>query len=165
VDVMADVLGRQTIDAEIASPAFADARLSEALAQLFRRIDRWNERPRGGGDSASVRTTVPSRGLALVRERLDEASAPAPSLAELANIAGLSRYQVLRRFEKVYGVPPHAWLLGRRAERARLLIRRGQTLASVAAGCGFADQSHMTRAFVRHFGFTPGPWRRAFFPQ
>jgi AraC-like DNA-binding protein len=30
-----------------------------------------------------------------------------------------------------------------------------------AAESGFADQSHLTRVFVRHFGFTPGEWRRA----
>jgi AraC-like DNA-binding protein len=96
-----------------------------------------------------------------VRDRLADDSAAAPTLAELASIAGLSRYQVLRRFEKVYGVPPHAWLLQRRAERARGLIREGSGLAAAAAACGFADQSHMTRVFVRHFGFTPGAWRKA----
>jgi AraC-like DNA-binding protein len=46
-----------------------------------------------------------------------------------------------------------------RAERARLLIRGGATLAAAANQAGFADQSHMTRAFVRQFGFTPGAWR------
>ena len=96
-----------------------------------------------------------------VRERLADDSAAAPTLAELAALAGLSRYQVLRRFEKTYGVPPHAWLLQRRAERARGLIRDGAGLAAAAASCGFADQSHMTRVFVRQFGFTPGAWRKA----
>jgi AraC-like DNA-binding protein len=67
----------------------------------------------------------------------------------------------LRRFEKAYGVPPHAWLLLQRGERARSLIREGSTLAQAATSCGFADQSHMTRLFVRQFGFTPGAWQRA----
>jgi AraC-like DNA-binding protein len=34
-------------------------------------------------------------------------------------------------------------------------------LADTAAASGFADQSHMTRIFTRHFGFTPGAWQRA----
>jgi AraC-like DNA-binding protein len=96
-----------------------------------------------------------------VRDRLADDAAETPTLAELASLAGLSRYQVLRRFEKVYGVPPHAWLLQRRAERARGLIRGGAGLAAAAAACGFADQSHMTRVFVRQFGFTPGAWQKA----
>jgi AraC-like DNA-binding protein len=76
-------------------------------------------------------------------------------------MAGLSKYQLLRRFEKAYGVPPHAWLRQQRAERARGHIRDGYGLAQAAASCGFADQSHMTRIFVRQFGFTPGAWQRA----
>jgi AraC-like DNA-binding protein len=104
---------------------------------------------------------VPSHDLEQLRERLADAPSIPPTLAELAAMAGLSRYQVLRRFDKAYGLPPHAWLLRRRLERARVLIRDGCTLATAAAEAGFADQSHMTRAFVRHFGFTPGAWRRA----
>lgn len=40
--------------------------------------------------------------------------------------------------------------------RARALIAGGRTLAEAAVECGFADQSHLTRAFASHFGFTPG---------
>jgi AraC-like DNA-binding protein len=96
-----------------------------------------------------------------VRERLATELLAPPTLAELATMAGLSRYQLLRRFQQAYGVPPHAWLLQQRAERARHLILRGRRLAEVAADCGFADQSHMTRVFTRHFGFTPGACRQA----
>ena len=184
VEVMADLTGRHRADAQIVAPAVVDRQLSATLARLFRRIDRWNERSSGDDalafeealvdscvqlmsrhGSAPVPATVPSHELALVRERLDDETEPTPSLCELAAIAGLSRYQVLRRFEKTFGLPPHAWLLGRRAERARVMIRQGQPLAVAAANCGFADQSHMTRVFGRQFGFTPGAWRRAFSPQ
>ena len=73
----------------------------------------------------------------------------------------LSRYQLIRQFKKAYRLPPYTWLMVQRAERARSLIQNGSGLAQAAASCGFADQSHMTRIFVRHFGFTPGNWRRA----
>ena len=58
-------------------------------------------------------------------------------------------------------MPPHAWLVQQRAERARALVRAGFTLGEAAIDAGFADQSHMTRVFVRQFGFTPGAWQRA----
>jgi AraC-like DNA-binding protein len=96
-----------------------------------------------------------------VRDRLADDPLNAPTLSDMAKMAGLSRYQLLRRFERVYGLPPHAWLLGQRAERARALIRDGSSLAGAAASAGFSDQSHMTRIFVRQFGFTPGAWRKA----
>lgn len=96
-----------------------------------------------------------------VRERLADDLLNPPSLAELALLAGLSRYQLLRHFARAYGAPPHAWLMQQRTERARSLVAKGMSLASAAAACGFADQSHMTRGFMRQFGFTPGAWRQA----
>lgn len=99
--------------------------------------------------------------LQRVRERLEDLSLPAPALAELAADAGLSRFQLLRQFARVHGMPPHQWLLQTRTHRARRLIREGLPLALAAAESGFADQSHMTRAFVRFLGFTPGQWRAA----
>jgi AraC-like DNA-binding protein len=96
-----------------------------------------------------------------VRERLASAELPQPSLAELATMTGLSRYQVLRGFEKSYGLTPHAWAVQLRVERARSLIARGETLSIAALMAGFADQSHMNRTFVRLLGFTPGRYRKA----
>jgi len=54
-----------------------------------------------------------------------------------------------------------AWLLQQRLGRARALIAAGTPLSEAALACGFADQSHLNRHFVRCFGFTPGAWRRA----
>jgi AraC-like DNA-binding protein len=107
-----------------------------------------------------LRTNSPDHDLRRIRDRLADEPVDPPSLAEMAATTGLSRYQVLRRFERTYGLPPHAWLLSRRAEYALRLIRRGETLADAAIASGFADQSHMTRVFVRHYGFTPGAWRK-----
>ncbi|MNW13279.1 Virulence regulon transcriptional activator VirF [compost metagenome] len=50
---------------------------------------------------------------------------------------------------------PHAYQIQRRLLLARQLIRRGMTLADAAAASGFADQSHMTRLFVRTYGVSP----------
>ena len=96
-----------------------------------------------------------------VREQLAADGAAPPSLATLAASAGLSRFQVLRRFQAQLGMPPHAWRLALNAERARGHIDRGCSLADAAALAGFSDQSHLTRIFVRQFGFTPGAYRRA----
>ena len=169
--------------AAIARPVIPDPPLFAAFARLFRLLEQWNM-SRSGTDalaceeslaatctrlmaqhgSAPFQPRVADGDVRAVRERLGDATAGAggarvPTLDELGRLVGLSRYQVMRRFEKVYGVPPHQWLLRMRVERARALIRGGATLAAVAHQAGFADQSHMTRAFVRQFGFTPGAWR------
>ncbi len=95
------------------------------------------------------------------RARIADDCIHAPTLAELAREAGLSRYQLLRGFAAAFGLPPHAWLQQCRLSRARRLITQGRALADAAAGAGFSDQSHMTRAFVRFLGFTPGAYAAA----
>ncbi len=184
VDVMTTLTAseRGRRGAEITSPVIADAILVRILQSLFSRLERWNNRKPDARALASLAfeealvescvrlmarhgsarwSDAPSCEIQQVRERLADDSARVPSLADLAQLTGLSRYQVLRRFERAYGLPPHAWLLRRRAERARVLIRDGATLAAAALETGFSDQSHMTRVFARQFGFNPGAWRRA----
>ena len=94
--------------------------------------------------------------IRLARTRIDDDPAATISLLDLARDTGLSRFQVLRGFARVTGLTPHAYQVQRRVALARRLIAQGQPLAEVAAACGFADQSHMTRQFVRKYGVSPG---------
>jgi AraC-like DNA-binding protein len=180
--VFSSTIEHSSTPAEITRPAIEDPALYQALRRLFRRIESWNQHTGNRAAEAlaceeslvesavllvarhgtvPLRTAAASQDLRRVRDRLADTPFQPPSLREMAAMTGLSRYQVLRRFEKAYGLPPHAWVLSRRAEYALRLIRGGQTLVEAAAASGFADQSHMTRAFVRHYGFTPGAWRKA----
>ncbi|WP_457422975.1 AraC family transcriptional regulator [Roseateles sp. P5_E7] len=99
-------------------------------------------------------------GVTAARERIDDDPAAGQTLADLAANADLSRYQFLRAFTRLTGLPPHAYLLQRRVQRARQLVRGGLPLAEAAAASGFSDQSHMTRCFARSFGLTPGAFIR-----
>jgi AraC-like DNA-binding protein len=95
------------------------------------------------------------------REHLRERWDQPVSLGELARIAGLSRFELVRRFREQTGVPPHAFHTNLRIEHARRLLATGTPAAAVAAACGFADQSHLTRTFKRAVGVTPGGYARA----
>lgn len=99
--------------------------------------------------------------ISRARARIDDDPCNPVTLAALAAEAGLSRFQFLRGFARDTGLPPHAYLIQRRLSLARRLIAQGIALADVAAGAGFADQSHMTRAFVRAFGVTPAQYAGA----
>ncbi len=44
---------------------------------------------------------------------------------------------------------------------ARNVLSSGGTATDAAVAAGFADQSHMTRIFVRKYGLTPGAYARA----
>ena len=93
------------------------------------------------------------------RQRIDDDPTAPWSLADLAEDAGVSRYQLLRAFARELGLTPHAYIMQRRLAHARRRILAGTALAEVAISCGFYDQSHLTRCFTRQFGITPRRYR------
>ncbi|WP_298843545.1 AraC family transcriptional regulator [uncultured Salinicola sp.] len=101
----------------------------------------------------------PSSAVQRMLERLHDDPLDAPALSELARIAELTPYTALRRFRREVGTTPHAYLKQRRVRLACAAISRGTSLTEAAGAAGFADQSHMTRAFVHQLGVTPGQWR------
>jgi AraC-like DNA-binding protein len=84
------------------------------------------------------------------------------SLAEIAKTCGQSRGYFIGAFARTTGLTPYKWLLIHRLQKASaMLLESSLSIAEVALICGFADQSHMTRHFTRHFGNSPAAWRRA----
>jgi AraC family transcriptional regulator len=84
------------------------------------------------------------------------------SLTILADIACLSPYHFSRSFKEAAGVGPQRYVIQRRLERAKRLLRQThQPLALIAQEAGFADQSHLTSIFRREMGVTPGRFRAA----
>jgi AraC family transcriptional regulator len=99
--------------------------------------------------------------LRLARDTIDAHLDERISLAQIANDCGLSVSHFARAFRSSTGDPPHRWLMQRRVDRAKDLMRAtGTPLAEIAFACGFADQSHFTRMFSQATGMTPREWRR-----
>jgi AraC-like DNA-binding protein len=83
------------------------------------------------------------------------------SLADVAEAAATSVSSLTRGFKTALGISPHRWVLNRRIALAQRLIYESATpLNEVAISCGFADQSHLTRVFMRNVGSSPAVWRR-----
>lgn len=82
------------------------------------------------------------------------------TLDDLATATGLSAGHFARRFKVSTGVPPHKYLMRLRVERAKRMLRGGESLTEIALACGFAHQEHMTRIFRQQMGVTPAAFRR-----
>lgn len=99
--------------------------------------------------------------LSRVRELLHDAS-QVPNVAELATLAQVNAAYLARQFRRHVGVGVGEYGRRLRLERvARRLMQTRDTISEIAFSAGFADQSHLTRAFQAWAGMTPTQYRRA----
>ena len=149
-----------TIASEI-QDGFADGILVDALntalaVQITRRF----------ADPSKI-MPAPSSGLSRerlqrVRDYIEAHLEDRLTLADLAGVACLSPYHFSRSFKEAVGTGPQRYVMRRRLERAKTLIRRtNQPLAEIAQQVGLCDQSHLTSIFRREIGETPGRYRAA----
>lgn len=142
--------------ADRGEPLDREASMLAVLAQLVRRFGD----PCGPGRRSEP--PAARRRLAVYGDVIEAGLAAPLSLADLAEAAGVTRFQVVRDFNRAAGMTPGQYIRDRRIRRASSLLHRGtMELAEIAAATGFADQSHFTRAFKAARGVTPGAWRRA----
>lgn len=99
--------------------------------------------------------------LELVEQRLADDWRKAPSIGELAAEANVHPAYLASVFRKRFGASVSEYLRRRRIEWAATALATTDTsLAEIAHGAGFFDQSHFTRVFLRHTGQRPGAYRR-----
>ncbi|WP_129127009.1 helix-turn-helix domain-containing protein [Geomonas oryzae] len=94
-----------------------------------------------------------------VKEYLEQRADLNITLQELAVVFRCNPYHLLRTFKQAVGLPPHAFMLNARIERAKRLLLEGMAPAGVAAETGFADQSHFHKTFRRIVAATPRQYR------
>jgi AraC family transcriptional regulator len=105
---------------------------------------------------------IPARGIAHAVDYIEASIDQDLDLGSLASVAAMSVYHFAHRLKETVGVSPHAYILTRRIRRAQGMLRvRSNSLADVAATCGFSSQAHFTTAFLRSTGVTPGQYRRS----
>lgn len=174
--LVAQALREDTADnAEVARPVLRDPLFAQCFVQLFVSITAQapdalaveegmvrtlaHLMARHGSRQLPVRGPPPSVARAL--RYMNEAPERPVTLAELAALSGVSRFQLLRGFSRAVGTTPHAYLLQQRVSLARRMLAAGRRPAEAAVEAGFVDQSHLTRAFGRQFGITPARYRAA----
>ena len=115
------------------------------------------------GTCKSLELTTHRIDHARLRRALDHISANLDediTLAQLAEVAGLSVFHFARTFTRAIGVSPSRYVSRMRLEKAMAEIAAGRSsLAEIALNAGFSSQASFTRAFCRVTGLTPGEYR------
>lgn len=148
-----NVFGRR-IRSELAHDDAASGLALEGLTLEF--LAAASRRPaREGRDDAA-----PPLWLLRVRDLLEDGAPFSIRLSAMAEGAGVSPTRLARVFRRHFGVTPGAYLRRARVDRASRAIERGDgSLAEIAAAAGFADQSHLGRAFKKERAVTPARYR------
>jgi AraC-like DNA-binding protein len=139
----------QRLFAEITAPVADETAIEDAFLLSLMRVTQHHL-------FSPVSAPGHSPAIAQAKAWIDDAPEEKISLEALATCCGISRFQLIRGFSRELGVTPHAYLVQSRVRLARHLLLAGNTLIDAALMAGFADQSHLTRAFYRQFGVTPG---------
>jgi AraC family transcriptional regulator len=97
----------------------------------------------------------------IAKEILVDRICDPPTADELGHACGVSARHFIRAFRQSTGRTPHQWLMQERALKAQNLLEHSdRTLAEISAMCGYANQSHFCRVFLKYFGKRPSTARR-----
>jgi AraC family transcriptional regulator len=126
--------------------------LSAHIAERYASLPQQLERHRGG---------LPPSRLKRVLEYINTNLSDQLQLSTLAEVADTNLYHFARAFKQTVGESPHQYVLRRRIEHAKQLLRDPQiSVIEASARTGFVDQSHFSKVFRRLVGTAPTQYRK-----
>ncbi|MGF1462709.1 MAG: helix-turn-helix domain-containing protein [Maricaulaceae bacterium] len=149
--------------AEMASDDPASALMLDSFDQVIAThiLRRYSSRSREAEAVVAAPPPQPNADMvAKAKAYLLERQAENVSLDAVARHVGLSKFHFQRRFRAELGLSPHEFVQQARIKQVRDLLKGPASLAEIAVDCGFSSQQHMTNAFTRHMGVSPGRYRK-----
>lgn len=142
-----------TLELELKNPAFGRDILSQAgLLQLLVELGRSME---DASASLPRPSTTKNRRVLEIMEYLDRNLAEEIDIDRLAEKFFISKFYMMRLFQKETGTTVYAYLTQKRLLKARELMASGMRATESCYACGFHSYSSFTRAYGKYFGTTP----------
>lgn len=151
-DPLGEFLGRQA--ARLAANPTAGADCAEAIVATAGRMAAHSVRAAElrmanlGASKVGTRANLLTR-LERARSFLHENVDRRISQTELAKVAGLSQFHMVRQFQEVFGMAPGAYHRDLRLSLARRMVGEGATLEVAAEQTGYADANTLSHALRR----------------
>ena len=154
-DVIDELLAAHALLGGTAPAACKRMRLFTALHHLGISVQR-----RENTVSPAPGPHAPDPALETLRLHLESHAADRLTLEDMASLARMGKFRLIRAFARMTGATPYRYLESARVNRAQELLEQGLPPAEAALEAGFADQCHLARAFRARLGVTPGACRR-----
>ena len=130
--------------------------LGRVLAHELTRLDR-----AGMPRKSTVRGGLAGWQQRIVTAYIEDHLADPISLADLAELVGLSTYHFCRAFKQSFGIPPHRYHTSRRIDHAKALLSKpAPSVTKIGLTVGFSETSSFTAAFRKATGLTPTAYHR-----
>ncbi|AXX91048.1 AraC family transcriptional regulator [Malaciobacter molluscorum LMG 25693] len=84
------------------------------------------------------------------------------TLEQLSKNFNLSKFYIIKLFKKEFGISVYSFFLNLKIELAKKLLKKDLTIVEVALECGFYDQSHFHRNFLKITASTPKEYKDNF---
>lgn len=108
-----------------------------------------------------VPTQKANRECSRIKKYIDSNYKNDITLEELARMAHLNKYYFVHTFTKSYGMSPMNYLIAKRLEASKELLRStDHSIAQIAQFTGFSSQSYFAQSFRKNCGMTAGTYRR-----
>jgi AraC family transcriptional regulator len=159
---IAGVLAREVVRGQVGGKLYAESLANILAVHLLRNYSSHASLSASPENRPVPAPSQRSRAVADAITFIQGNYAREVKLEDVAAAVHLSPFHLARLFKQVTGSTLHQYLVQVRIDAARALLSAGsgqRSLAEVAAAVGFADQSHLTRQFKRHFGVTPSQFR------
>ncbi|MBF4693260.1 helix-turn-helix transcriptional regulator [Fusibacter ferrireducens] len=106
--------------------------------------------------------TYKHRELDHVKALICENATETLSLDDLAKVAFLSKYHLIKKFSAEFGLTPHNLKIQRQIRLAQKQLLEQKSISEVAHNVGFFDQSHFTKHFKKILKLTPTDYKHAY---
>lgn len=83
----------------------------------------------------------------------------------LASLGFTSKYHLIRLFKKYYGLTPRQYLISKRIESAKKLLKKGKTVSETCHIVGFESVNSFSNLFKTKTGMAPSIYRRGTFDK
>jgi AraC family transcriptional regulator len=94
--------------------------------------------------------------LKTARQFMDDNFLQVSEIAEVASAGNLSEFHFYRSFKQAFGITPYHYLLHKRLELAKKMLRKKEfNVTEIALHCNFPDLPTFSKAFKKNFGISP----------